>query len=229
MTNLVYSRLKGALKELGTAAAAEPLPHEPLPAAARDDDAFEMTDNGQQAYDFFNLDDNDELGLKDHNVAVYMGNWACKKAKLGADCGTCANIWDNYFPKVFSAEETLVRNKCRVADSFNNPRQFSYCHTLSNTSAKLFEHLVEQFRICMRETLRLTGTKVCSSIIERLIKDSIVREWMLQCCEMECEKKKKLVLRLFVLSKIYLLVRTKNQEFRILKSSKTTLGQLRHA
>ena len=51
----------------------EPLPEVPLPSE------FEgQPDEDLPSKDLFNLEENHELGIKDHNLANYLGSWTCK-------------------------------------------------------------------------------------------------------------------------------------------------------
>ena len=228
MTNIVYSRLKGALEELnnGPSNSDELLPQVPFPSELED----HPEDDSVPSKDLFNLDENDVLGIKDRNVARYLGNWACKKVKLGLKCHTCSELFDTSPKSEYPPEETMNRNRSSTGQSaFENPHPFSYGYTLNAEASRFFEHLVELFRDAVRQSLLLNGTNVSKNILETLRRNLIVMEWLASCTEKECMGKRKRIVWLIVVAKIFLLVKTKNENFKVIKCSKTTLEQLRHA
>lgn len=65
--------------------------------------------------------------------------------------------------------------------------------------------------------------------MERMIADLIIKEWVLKCGDDDCATRKKLTLKKVVLAKLYGLIKHRNAEFKVSKSTSTTLGQLRNA
>jgi hypothetical protein len=83
------------------------------------------------------------------------------------------------------------------------------------------------FRIAVRETFSLTGTMISEKITNRLMNDLIIKEWV-QEQGINCQSHRLKMLHLIVKAKLYELVRQKNNEFRINKSTNNTIGELRH-
>ena len=183
--------------------------------------------------DFFELEKMSLLDIKDENVAVYIGNWAIKTVLKKKGCESCEKMLE--FPGgkdhvvKFDQNEILTRYKSRTGDQAfeSTTNALSYGHTINKDTRNIVDHIIQYFRIAVRETLQLSGTHVTHKIQKRLLFDDVISSWI-KCTGPNCEAHKMKMLNLIVTAKIYQLVKTRNQQIKCIKSTNSTLNQLRH-
>lgn len=184
-----------------------------------------------RTFDHFNLLGNDRLGPKDDNVAVYMGNWAVKKILRRTKCKYCESMLelrnDNRDPLESPMDETMLRAKSFSNMAYKNKSHLGYDRIIREEVKVIFKRIFHQFRDAAVESLNDQGKAIGRNIFRHIRNDHLIFNWLNDCSE-TCQKHGKIMVRLIITTKVFLLIKKRNSAVVQSKSFNQTRRQLRH-
>ena len=195
------------------------------------DDNNDPDRSDYQINDFFNLLSRSDIAIKDYNVATYLGNWAVKYIIRTKKCTQCIRMLEfscDRNPPFFSPEEKLLSNKAYNENLLENHQEQGFGHVLKECHRNVFDLVISEFRPAVIESLNSAGTNVSVNVFNYLKHNFEIGEWLSSYDSTNCKKHREDIIKLVVRSKLYLLVKEKNQQVVSSKAMSQTRRELRH-
>lgn len=163
--------------------------------------------NKNEAADFYSVKLNRKLKFGDEQesiVASYIGGAAVHSFLKNKNCNKCKLLLCNISGSLNDISREFILVKAKEFDPAS-----SHLVYLEVSCKRFFEHVNKFFLKYVTETLKESGTGILSGIYERFILDQIVKKWINEV--KDCTDHRETMLKYFLRSKLYRLIKDKNE------------------
>jgi hypothetical protein len=152
------------------------------------------------------------------NGAVFLGGRSVKKTIHNTKCVDCRQmlefISERQIP-VIDSVEYFHQFKASTPNVFTKETELGFGHMLKKSSREAFIRISEIFPVTLRDSFNQYGTSIVANILRGLIRDEKVRQWRDSATSDVCKEHRNDVLRRFIRTKIYCLMKQMSDDMSI--------------
>ena len=170
----------------------------------------------------------DNSKLHEINVSKYMANYSVKKIVISKGCANCRLMLSGVLHTADMSNSFIIEKAYNQNAFQEQYTDVSYGDLLSDEDLEVFLFIAEQFVYLATSTLNELGSDILENIIKKLKDISLVNQWIDKASASKCVIHREMMLRLYLKSKIFRLVKDINEQWRKSKAWEQTRRELRN-